>query len=182
MATIKTVAPRVVGSDYTTFLWQGKPIARCTGVDDTGQKVLGGSGGAGFDVIHPLGSRYPTDIVTGRMLDVGTLVLTVTELWNAPAWAQLAGAVGLSSLTTAADLAQIFDAQSALGQGISAQMLIKPANSTVWRAWNYSGLTITGVDTAESIRISTISIARQIQCTYLKRTESFFAATGPITT
>src|SRR3954470_1427991 len=81
---------RVVGSGFTTFNYNGKAIAFCEGVEDSGQRAFSDLGQP-YQFIHPLGQSHPVEIATSRVLAGGTLMLTIRELWNAPVWQQLSG-------------------------------------------------------------------------------------------
>jgi len=161
MATTKT---RVVGSNFTTFTYNTQPIAWADQVSDTGQSPLSTARGAGTETIFPLGYYHAAEIVTGRVLDVGTLSITVRELWNEPAWQQLQGLAGTNNII------EIFQAVAASPTPIGAQMIIKPAGSSTWRGWTYNNLTITSVDASETVTLGSMSMARIITAEYTHRT------------
>src|ERR1700742_880866 len=79
---------RVVGSGFSTFSYQGQPIAFLEGVEDSGQRAFSDAG-QGYQFIHPLGYTTPTEIATSRVLAGGTLNLTIRELWNMNIWEHL---------------------------------------------------------------------------------------------
>src|SRR3979411_2066259 len=84
---------RVVGSGYTAFLYQGSAIAFAEGGEGSGRTGFSDLGQP-FQFIHPLGSSHPVEIATSRVLQGGTLILTIRELWSAPVWQQLVGLAG----------------------------------------------------------------------------------------
>src|ERR1017187_9134333 len=123
---------RVVGSGFTTFTFNGQAIAYLTAVTDSGQTPVGGNSGPGYDVVLSLGDHYPSEVATSRVLGIGTLVATVTELWNAPAWQQLNGLVGTNNTI------DVFEAVSNNFPGtlgLQAVMVIKPQGSGSYRGW-----------------------------------------------
>jgi hypothetical protein len=50
---------RVVGSGFSTFSYQGKPIAYLEQVEDSGQRAFSDAG-APYQFIQPIGSRHPS--------------------------------------------------------------------------------------------------------------------------
>ena len=84
---------RVVGSGFTTFNYAGKPIAFCEAIEDSGQRAFSDLGQP-YQFIHSLGAKHPVEIATSRVLQGGTLMLTIRELWNTAVWEQLAGLAG----------------------------------------------------------------------------------------
>ena len=141
-----TTYTRVVGSNFTTFKWQGKDIAWFDSITDSGQSLYAAGGGTS-EAVFALGQNYAKEIVTGRVLDIGTLTLVIRELWDRPAWQQL------SVISGANNMSEIVAAVAASPDPITAQTIIKPSGSSSWRGWAYSGLVITNVTNGESITL-----------------------------
>lgn len=172
---------RVVGSSYTTFVWNGgangagQILAWLDQVQDSGQAAVGqGGAGAGYDTVTPLGYETAQDVVTSRVLAPGTLTATIRELWNAPAWQQLSGLAGTNNII------DIFNYMSSLTQPITCQMIIKPPNQTTWRGWVYNNCTIVQIADGENIQIGALTTSRAVTILYTSRTS--LSTTGPATT
>src|SRR4051812_4385000 len=91
---------RVLGSNYTTFRYAGQNIAYLEMLNDGGQSPVGQgrNGGPGFDFVPPLGYRPPTEIVTSRAINGGTLQLSIREIWHQEVWQQMAGLAGSNDI------------------------------------------------------------------------------------
>ena len=165
-----TTNVRVVGSGFSTFSYGGQPLAWLDAMTDSGQTVMGGN--QGFEVVTPLGSRYAQEIVTGRVLNPGTLTCTVRELWNAPAWWQLQGLAGTT------DLADVFAAMAASSVPITCNYIISPPGASTVRGWVYNNCTVVHIDDTESLQIGSLSVARQFVVLYTYKTQ----ITGPVVT
>ena len=168
---------RVVGSGFTTFNFNGNPIAWLDGVQDSGQTAIGGGAGQGFDTVTPLGARYAQEVVTSRVLNPGTLTCTVRELWNAPAWHQFQG-LGSSALfpNGTNDIVQVFEAMAQMGS-ITCHLIIMPAGSTQYRGQTYNNCTVVGIDDSETVTIGALTIPRKITILYTHKTA--LATSGP---
>lgn len=154
---------RVVGSNYTSFLYNGKPIAYLEVVDDTGQRAMS-SGGQGYEFIHPLGHVYPTDIVTGRVLDGGLLTLSIRELWNGQVWEQLQGLAGSSNIV------EIFERLAASPNYVTCAKIITPPSGRRYGVV-YHQCTIVDITDGETVQIGQLSIAKNIVVGYTHKTD-----------
>lgn len=154
---------RVVGSNYTTFLYQGKPIAYLEVLDDTGQQAFS-NGGRGYEFVHPLGEEVPTDIVTGRVLDGGLLTLGIRELWNQQVWEQLAGLAGTSNIV------EIFRRLAAQPNYVTCAKVIKPPSGPQYGNI-YHKCVIVGIDDRETVTIGQLSIAKNILVAYTSKAD-----------
>ena len=138
---------RVVGSGYTTFNYNNKAIAFCEGIEDSGQRAFSNAGQP-FEFIHPLGKRTPVEIATSRVLQGGTLALTIRELWNTAVWEQLAGLVGTNNIV------EIFDRLAQNPAYVSCQTIIKPPgtenNRARWRGKNYHTCTVVDINDGDT--------------------------------
>ncbi len=162
---------RVVGSGFTTFKYRGQPIAFLGSVQDSGQPVLNG---AQAEAIHPIGWRHPKEIVTGRVLDLGTLTLSIRELWNEDVWQQLAGLEGVTS----GDITAVWDALAADPSDVTCEMVIKPPGGLPWRVKIFHNCVITDIDNSDSITVGGLSVARVITVSYTHKTYRTLAANG----
>lgn len=146
---------RVVGSGFTTFDWQGQPIAFLDGFTDSGQAPI-----VAPEPVTPLGDRYPREIATARTLDMGTLTLTIRELWNEPVWWQLAGVRGTLTIV------DVYEALAASPSSVTCHMLIKPPGSNAWRGKVYQNCVVTAIDDRENVTIGALTFPRTLQVAY----------------
>lgn len=156
---------RVVGSGFTTFNYNGAPIAFLEEFADRGRTPLGSpsgpsGGGPGYEFIHPLGDKYPREIATSRALAGGELVLTIRELWNAPVWQQLRG------IANARNIIDVWEALAVAGGTVTCQMIIRPPGNSRVRTKTYFGCTIVNIDDTETVAIGTLSVAKNITVAY----------------
>lgn len=155
---------RVVGSNYTTFQYNGKPIAFLETVSDSGQSAFGGGSGQGWEPIHPLGYITPTDIVTGRVLQAGTVVLQIRELWHGEVWEQLQG------LTGAKNIVDIFRKLAATPQYVTMTKIITPPDGKRYGKV-YHRCVIVEIQDGEDISIGALSIRKGITVAYTHTTD-----------
>jgi hypothetical protein len=154
---------RVVGSGFTTFSYQGQPIAFCEGVEDSGQRAFSDLGQP-YQFIHPLGATHPVEIATSRVLQGGTLVMTIRELWNAPVWQQLSG------LAQSQNIVDIFAVLAANPNYVVCQTIIKPAgterNPAAWRGKNYHNCVIVDINDGDTITVGALAVTKGITVAY----------------
>jgi hypothetical protein len=150
---------RVVGSGFTSFSYKNTVLAWLERVDDTGQDP-----GTQPEAITPLGQKYPIEIVTPRYLGMGTLTLTVRELWNAPVWWQLAGLEGTN------DIISVFERLAEEPSEVTCTMIIQPPGTTTYRGKTYHGCVVTNIDQRESIWIGALSVPRTLTVAYTHTT------------
>ena len=150
---------RTVGSNYTTFNYAGRPIAYLEGVDDSGQEALGQA----VEFIHPLGYRYPTDVVTSRVLDGGTMRLTIRELWHEEIWEQLAGLAGTTNII------DVFERLAQTPQYITCTKIITPPTGRRYGK-TYHKCVIFGIPDGDTIAIGSLSVAKSISIAYTHTT------------
>ena len=154
---------RVVGSGFTTFNYRGKPIAFCEGVEDSGQRAFSDLGQP-YQFIHPLGAKHPVEIATSRVLQGGTLVLTLRELWNAPVWQQLNG------MARAQNIVDIFEVLAQDPNYVTCTTIIKPPgterNPSRWRGKNYHNCTIVDIADGDTITVGALAVTKGITVAY----------------
>ena len=159
---------RVVGSGFTTFSYRGQPIAFCEGVEDSGQRAFSDLGQP-YQFIHPLGASHPVEIATSRVLQGGTLVLTIRELWNAPVWQQLAG------LVHSQNIVDIFKALAENPNYVTCTTIIKPPGTekqpSKWRGKNYHNATIVDINDGDTITVGALAVTKGITVAYTHTTK-----------
>ena len=151
---------RVVGSGYTILEYAGQPLAYLMQFSDSGQQQLG----AGIESVIPLGARHPVEIVTGRVLDSGTLRARIKELWDAPVWYQLQGLAGRRTIT------DVWEALAQMPGVVTCRMLIKPPNNRPIRGKIYHGCVISAIDDSEQVTVGGLSVDRDITIAYTHTT------------
>lgn len=156
---------RVVGSNFTTFRWNGKAIAFLESFTDSGQTPI-----VAPAAIHPLDSKFPVEYATPRAMNGGSLQMTIRELWNAPVWQQLTG------LQNANDIIDIWETVAADPTTITCQTIIKPPQGNIWRVKTYHNVLITDIDDSETVSIESLSVPRQIGAVYTHATRSTIVA------
>lgn len=156
---------RVVGSGFTTFRWNGQPIAFLESVTDSGQDLVGA-----VTAIHPLDSQYPVEFATPRAMNSGTLSFTIRELWNAPVWQQLSG------LATAQNILDVWDVFAANPNSVTCQTIIKPPYGNLWRTKTYHNVFVSAIDDTETISLESMTVARSITAFYTHATRETIVA------
>lgn len=154
---------RVAGSNFTTFNYRGKPIAFLENIVDSGLKAMGPNGGQPYEFIHPLGHRHPVEIATSRVLEGGTLQLTIRELWNGAVWEQLQGLAGTDNIV------DIFDRLAQDRAYSTCQTIIRPPNGRP-RGKTYHNCVVVQIDDSENITIGALSVPRRIDIAYTHST------------
>ena len=149
---------RIVGSGFTTFNYRGKPIAFLDGFRDSGQRAI-----AQPEPVTPLGSPYPVEIATARVLTVGTLTLNIRELWNGPIWQQLQGLAGTTNIV------DVYNAIAREPASVTAQMLIKSPDGRV-RGKTYHGCVVANIDDSENVTIGALTVPRTMEVWYTHTT------------
>lgn len=158
-STAQRAKVRVVGSNYTTFLYNGKSIAYLEIINDSGQRPLG----QGYEFIHPLGYRVPVDIVTGRVLDGGYIDLTIRELWGEQVWEQLAGLAGTTNIV------DIFERLANLPNYVSMSKIITPPSGKKYGKV-YHRCVIVDIGDGETVEIGSLSVPKTIRVAYTHTT------------
>ncbi len=151
---------RTVGSGFTTFNYNGKPIAYLEQFVDRGQPTYGRT----HEFIHPLGSVTPTDIVTNRTLDGGTIDLTIRELWNEQVWQQLQGLSGANSIV------DIFNRLARMPNYVTCSKIIKPPSGKQYGDI-YHKCTIVGIADGDTVTVGELSVPKNITVAYTHKTK-----------
>lgn len=150
---------RVVGSGFSTFNYNGHPIAFLEGVEDSGQRAFSDAGQA-YQFIHPLGASHPTEIATSRVLAGGTLNLTIRELWNAPVWNQLYGLAGTLNIV------DIFAALAADPSYVTCQTIIQPPGNARPRGKIYHNCVVVDISDNDTITVGALAVTKGIVVAY----------------
>lgn len=150
---------RVVGSGFSTFSYQGKPIAFLEGVEDSGQRAFSDAG-QGYQFIQPLGARHPIEIATSRVLAGGTLNLTIRELWNSFVWEQLSGLAG------ARNIVDVFALLAANPAYVTCQTVIQPPGGALPRGKNYHNCVVVDISDNDTITVGALAVTKGIVVAY----------------
>lgn len=150
---------RVVGSGYSTFSYQGKPIAFLEQVEDSGQRAFSDAG-APYQFIQPIGARHPVEIATSRVLQGGTLQLTIRELWNAPVWHQLQGLAGTQNIV------DVFEALARNPAYVTCQTVIKPPGGGRRRGKHYHNCVVVDISDNDTITVGGLAVTKGIVVAY----------------
>jgi hypothetical protein len=158
---------RVVGSGYTTFFYQNQAIAFCEGVEDSGQRAFSDLGQP-YQFIHPIGATHPVEIATSRVLQGGTLMLTIRELWNGYVWEQLAGLAGSKNIV------DIFKILAANPNYVTCQTIIKPpgteSSPSQWRGKTYQNCVVVDINDGDTITVGALAVTKGITLAYTHTT------------
>lgn len=149
---------RNVGSGYTTFQYMNKSIAYLDTIQDSGQKPV-----ASFEFIHPLGEAHPTDIVTSRALDGGTLTVSIRELWNQEIWEQLTG------LDNAKTITEIFARLATSPQYVTCTKTITPPGGRPYGK-SYHKCVVVEIQDSDQVTIGQLSVSKNITIAYTHTT------------
>jgi len=156
---------RVVGSSYSTFTYSGKPIAYLEGVEDSGQRAFSDAGAA-WQPIHPLGQRHPIEIATSRVLQAGTLNLTIRELWNTAVWEQLSGLAGTNNIV------DIFDVLARNPAFVTCQTVIQPPGTGAKpRGKIYHNCVVVDISDNDTITVGALAVTKGIVVAYTHSTK-----------
>lgn len=150
---------RVVGSGYTTFKYKGQTIAFCEQVEDSGQRAFSDLGQP-YQFIHPLGAQHPVEIATSRVLQGGTLTLTLRELWNFKIWEQLAGLKGANNILS------IYERLAADPEYVTCSTHIKPPGGGREYGRTYNNCQIVDINDGDTITVGALSVAKGITIAY----------------
>ena len=149
---------RVLGSNFTTFRYAGKNIAYLEVVSDSGQAPV-----AAPQFVHPLGYRHPTEIVTARAIDGGTVTLDIRELWHEEVWQQMAG------LANSHDILEVFEALAAQPNYVTCTKIITPPDGRKYGK-TYHQCVIVSLPDGDDITIGTLSVPKTLTVAYTHTT------------
>lgn len=150
---------RNIGSGFTTFNYNGKAIAYLEGFVDSGQPTFGQT----HEFIRPLGSNHPTDIVTNRTLDGGTITLTIRELWHQEVWEQLQGLAGSDNIV------EIFNRLARMPNYVTCSKIITPPSGRKYGNI-YHKCTIVNIQDGDTVTVGTLSAPKNITVAYTHKT------------
>ena len=160
---------RVVGSNYTTLNWNGRPIAWLDSFLDNGQNPI-----APPESLQPLGARYPVEFATARSMGAGTLTFNVVELWDTEVWRNFGPSAG--SFDQINDIIDVWDVLAANPTAVTCQLIIKPPAPYLWRVVTYHNVTLSAIDDGENVNNAALSITRPVTAMYARKTRSRVAA------
>lgn len=151
---------RIVGSGFTTFNYNGQPIAMLASITDHGQQP-GVDGAGGYDAITLLDDKHPSEIITSSVVGMGTIDVLIKELWSKPVWYHLAGLDGSGETIT-----DVYAALAANPASISCQTIIRPPGGLPPRGKTYMNCVILNIDDTEQVTIGALSVSRSITIGY----------------
>lgn len=156
---------RVGGSGFTVFHWNNQLIAYAQEVSHTSPEPV-----AAPVAIQPMDARRPVQVVTPQAAGMGTITLTLIELYGAQVWERL------SKLAGATDIVEIFQRISASADPISMTKIVEPPTlgGTTMPAYTeiYHNCVITNVQNGETIDIATMEIRKIVTVAYTHMTPS----------
>lgn len=155
--------PRV-GGVYTAFTWRGTVIGFCDETAVTAVQPV-----AAAVPVQPMNARRPVEIVTSGGHGAGTIVLTLTELYNLPVWSRLAG------LASSNDISEIMQTVSGLDGGdVQVQRIVSPppGNGDAY-VETFHQCVITNVQDDEDITVDTMLINKQVTIMYTYSEKSY---------
>lgn len=156
---------RVGGSGFTVFHWNNKLIAYAQEVAHESPAPV-----ATPVAIQPMDARRPTQVITPQAAGMGTITLTLIELYGQQVWERLEKLVGAN------DLVEIFQRISASRDPISMTKIITPPTlgGFAMPAYTeiYHNCVITNVANGEKIDIATMEVRKIITVAYTKMTSN----------
>lgn len=151
---------RVVGSGFTTFQYRGQDIAFLEAIEDSGQRAFSDLGQP-YQFIQPLGEPHPVEIATSRVLQGGTLQLTIRELWNGYVWNQLAGLAGSNNIV------DIFNLMANDPTAVTCQTIIKPpSGSGPYRGKIYQNCVVVDINDGDTVTVGGLTVTKGITIAY----------------
>lgn len=185
---------RVVGSGYTVWKINNRPILYCIEVSHRSPQTVGQA-----TEIHPLNYIRPVEILVPRAISHGEIVMNVVETYNSKIWdsfvgddgnplfnRQNAGGTGpMLSSGKATDLADIVNemathlTKSDGSSLINLQRLVKTSYSSDtpvvnWVLTTYHGVRITDIREDETGRTEALQNNLQITAWYTSKTDEEF--------
>lgn len=175
---VTTSVPRVGGSGFTVFKWQGQPIAFAQTLSHQSPQPV-----AAPVAIQPLDAQRPLNIVTPAAIGPGTLQVALYELFNEKVWDRIMEIVDRkpspNSLPYYNDLADVFTRLAHVSPkngGLVCSRIVYPptdyGNTSAGRHYadNYHGCKITDVRDDENIEIGTMDLAKVMTIQYTHTT------------
>lgn len=185
-STVPASQFRVAGSKFTVFYWDGKLIAHMNQLAHTSPAPV-----ADAVAIQPLDARRPLAVITPNAIGMGTLVLEIVELYNAPVWQELVtlasvisgkNANGNSPISSgnndsnnATDLADIFNAVSTYTKQIVVTKYVYPPSGSNAKPFQelYNNCVISDFQDGETVSIGTMQLYKQITVNYTHYIRTF---------
>ncbi len=149
---------RIVGSGFTTFTWQGTPIAFLDEIHDSGQPPI-----TQYQAVTPLDASFPVEFALPRVKSEGTLQLVIRELWNQPAWWQLAGLAGTYNII------DVYNRIASTNTPIVCSTLIKMPTGG-YRGWVYNNVVLVAISDSEDVSLGLLTYPRNIHAVYANKT------------
>lgn len=180
---------RVGGSGFTIFTFGGQPLAFAQQVSETSPQPV-----AAPSAIHPMDEPYPVQVVTPAASSMGSVTLTLYELYNQKVWDRLAADVkgtatnpfanvgsndinvGGGLFKGAVDLVDVFIRQAEYDQPLNLVKYIRPpvigGQTGTPYAEQYLGCVITNIIDGETIDVGTMEITKTVTVAYRFKTRN----------
>lgn len=161
-----TSRARLGGSGFTVFTWDQKIIAFARQIAHVSPTPVG----AGPTPIHPMDEPYPVEIITPAASNIGTLTLTLYELYGQKVWERLTDLTGL------VDLVDIFIEVAKRKNPVTMVKFVRPptlgGKKISAYTEEYHNCVITNVLDGETIAVGTMEVEKQITVAYTHMTRN----------
>lgn len=161
---------RVGGSGFTVFQWK----------DNSGTHIIGFAQNVTVNpvqpvappvAIQPLNAQRPLEVVTPGAHGVGTITLTLTELYGEAIWQRM------SILAGSQDIVDVMRTMTAQGNGVTITKTVRPGHLRPGQG-HYSetffGIAVADIEPAgESIQIDTMQLDKQMTLWYTHSKKNF---------
>ncbi len=143
-----------VGGGFTVFHWQNAVIGYADQVQVTSVPPV-----TGAVAVQPMNALRPLEIAVPRAHGHGTIVLTLTELYNQAIWQRLAG------LSKSNDIIDIMEYMAGLDDGVKVTRYIEPPRGETYSE-TYFNCMIVRADDNETIRIDSMIQNKELEVWY----------------
>lgn len=153
--------PAIGGAGVTVMKFDNDIVAFCNGVTVTWPSAV-----AEAVPVQPMDAIRPLEIVTARAIGMGTISLTLTNLYNTQIWDRLGG----GKIAGGDDLADIFQqVQLTYPGGFTVQRVIQPPvkNGQIYIE-SFQGCVITNVADGQAITSASMLVDRTISISFTR--------------
>ena len=157
---------RVAGG-FTVFHWQNAVIGYADQVQVTAVAPV-----TEAVAVQPMNALRPLEIATPRAHGHGTIILTLTELYNQAVWQRLAG------LSKSNDIIDIMEFMAGLDDGVKITRYVEPPSGAgdTYNETYYNCMIVRATDD-ESIRIDTMLLNKELEVWYTYSKKNWIDAT-----
>jgi hypothetical protein len=187
---------RIIGSSYTVWTANSKPIIWCVDIDHESPRTV-----ADPVPIQPLNYIRPAEIIVPRAISYGKITMNVIETYGNKPWDYLNGFFPDKSYNstsednqTFSDLADVLNYMQDQLTNSDASSLIElyriirtPGSSTSvktagsanpWYVTKFEGVRITDIRENEKANTNAMQNNLQIECMYTRKVDTYFDPTG----